>query len=87
MKKLLGILGTITIAGSGMPNIMGNTPRKIEQSFMKREKRATNPYLVESNNDIINTYDYNYSESGGASWSGHVEFKDKKTYKIVDFTH
>ncbi|WP_342262336.1 MULTISPECIES: hypothetical protein [unclassified Spiroplasma] len=86
MKKLLGILGTITIAGSGMTGIVGNAPRKIEQSFMKREKRATSPYLVEANNDIIVKYDYYYGRTGDASWSYTLRFNDKKTLNIVDFT-
>ncbi len=30
MKKLLGILGTITIAGSGMAGLVGNAPAKKE---------------------------------------------------------
>jgi hypothetical protein len=32
MKKLLGILGTITIAGSGMAGLVGNAPAKIKEN-------------------------------------------------------
>ncbi len=32
MKKLLGILGTITISGSGMAGLVGNVPAKIKEN-------------------------------------------------------
>ncbi|WP_338981876.1 hypothetical protein [Spiroplasma endosymbiont of Eupeodes luniger] len=48
MKKLLSILGTITIAGSGMAGLVGNAPAKNEINYsqtnnletLKRKKRS-----------------------------------------------
>lgn len=39
MKKLLGILGTITIAGSGMTGIVGNAPMRTKENNLEVLKR------------------------------------------------
>ncbi|WP_342264173.1 hypothetical protein [Spiroplasma endosymbiont of Clivina fossor] len=67
MKKLLGILGTITIAGSGMTGIVGNasTPAKNEINYqqtnnlenLNRVKRD-NLKIINSNSDEVNTEIY-----------------------------
>ncbi|WP_339025058.1 hypothetical protein [Spiroplasma endosymbiont of Agriotes lineatus] len=38
MKKLLGILGTITITGGGMPVIVGNVPTSAKNEVNYQQK-------------------------------------------------
>ncbi|WP_338968033.1 ribosome-inactivating family protein [Spiroplasma endosymbiont of Lonchoptera lutea] len=73
MKKLLSILGTITIAGSGTAGLVGNAPTPIKNEInytqinnlenLKRNKRQNNqPYKIEKKL-ILNWNKENYKNS------------------------
>ncbi|WP_342264207.1 hypothetical protein [Spiroplasma endosymbiont of Clivina fossor] len=47
MKKLLGLLGAITIAGSALPTVMAVSPYPAEQKTKKHLKK-----IIETNNEI-----------------------------------
>ncbi|WP_215826727.1 hypothetical protein [Spiroplasma endosymbiont of 'Nebria riversi'] len=51
MKKILGILGTTTITGSGMTGLVGNVPvlTKNEINYLQRYKKSKNkPIIIDS---------------------------------------
>ncbi|WP_339025237.1 hypothetical protein [Spiroplasma endosymbiont of Agriotes lineatus] len=70
MKKLLGIIGKITIAGGGWNDRdCWQCPKKNRTIFYETRKMNNKscPYLVEANNDIIVKYDYYYGRTGDDS--------------------
>ncbi|WP_338982487.1 hypothetical protein [Spiroplasma endosymbiont of Eupeodes luniger] len=90
MKKLLGILGTITIAGSGMAGLVGNAPatakneiNHLQTNNLLRNKRTPNSEKTTT----LNTISHTQSTSLGGKLGGEVNIFVIKTTGEIEAKH